>query len=82
MKKQVLNYNINKSKKELSKAVSLILEAAGIINRMDKFYKPDCLDSMPDFLCHIADGLMDIEDDYARLLLDSWYGSSADDETD
>lgn len=78
MNKQIINYNIHKSKRHLMKAIQLILDAAGEIERMDSFYKPETLDNLPDFLGHVASGLMEIEDNFDQQLLDTWYGKGSE----
>ena len=78
MNKQIINYNIHKSKKQLMKAISLILDAAGEIERMDKFYMPESLDYLPKFLDSVANGLMEIEDNFDQQLLDTWYGKGSE----
>jgi len=82
MKKQILNYNIAKAKRNLHHATTLLMEAAGIIERIDPAYKINGLVNAPDFLADIANGFMTLYDEYDELLLDTWYGKdeSSDDE--
>lgn len=69
MAKQIINYNIKKSQKNLSVAIQHILLAAQSLSEIENEWKPERLAHASDYMLNIASGLMEIYDNYAKELL-------------
>lgn len=69
MSKQIINFNIKKSQKNLSVAIHHIILAAEALSEISDEWKPERLGHASDYLLNIASGLMEIYDNYAEELL-------------
>lgn len=69
MSKQIINYNIKKSQKNLSVAIQHLCLAAQSLSEIENEWKPERLAHASDYLLDIASGLMEIYDNYAKELL-------------
>ena len=69
MSKQIENYYIKKSKKQVGIAVMHLIKAAEAIQEIDPEWLPLKLVHFPDYMMNIVNGLMDIWEYYADELL-------------